>query len=148
MEYLNEEHFEVAKQHGINYQTLYARVYNYGWDIEEAITTPTMNKFGNPKNEIFTKEELQTAENNGLNYKTVYARVKLKGWSIEKAIHTPKKHSRRKYPDHVIQRAAEHGVSYDILKQRISKLKWDLEKAITTPPMDKHSIGKMNKGVR
>lgn len=31
---------EISKILGINYSTLYARIHNYGWDIEKAITTP------------------------------------------------------------------------------------------------------------
>ncbi|MGW5955978.1 hypothetical protein [Bacillus mycoides] len=38
--WLEKEEYERAVGNGISRDTLYRRVYQYGWDIEKAINTP------------------------------------------------------------------------------------------------------------
>ena len=37
---ITQEHMEQAVKNGIKVSTLYARVYNYDWDVERAVTEP------------------------------------------------------------------------------------------------------------
>ena len=41
---LTNEHIEIAQKNGVSYNTLYRRIKDYGWDIEEAINTPILKK--------------------------------------------------------------------------------------------------------
>jgi DNA-binding XRE family transcriptional regulator len=51
---LTEEHFRKAKEIGVSRETVYARVANYEWSIEKAISTPLipLNKRRNYKEEL------------------------------------------------------------------------------------------------
>ena len=69
--YITPDDYEVAKQNGISESTLYARVYNYFWDIERAITEPV-----NKPNKYGWKEWKETALSNGVKYDTFKHRVR------------------------------------------------------------------------
>lgn len=44
MMFVSDEQYEIALKNGIKKSTVYARVYQYGWDIEKAITRKPMTK--------------------------------------------------------------------------------------------------------
>lgn len=81
-----EEEIETARQNGVSYQTLYNRVYGYGWKMEKAISTPVQNRFGNPMCQ-FTEEELAQAKANGVSHSALCNRIR-KGWNRKKALTT------------------------------------------------------------
>jgi hypothetical protein len=87
---LTAEQVETAKKNGIAYATCYKRVYSYGWDVDKAVSEPTGERFGNPREKgfIFTKTQRETARKNGIKTTTMYER-RQRGWSIEEAISIP-----------------------------------------------------------
>lgn len=71
----------MAKGNGIKKATVENRVYQLGWDIDRAITTPVRKK----KNNI--SPHLKVARKNGIKETTVRRRIE-RGWSIERSIST------------------------------------------------------------
>lgn len=79
---LTEEDIKIGIANGINKNTICWRVYQAGWTIENAITTPTQNK-------KLTEEDIKIGINNGLSRSTICWRVYKSGWSVKDAITIP-----------------------------------------------------------
>ncbi|QIW18551.1 hypothetical protein [Bacillus thuringiensis] len=87
---------EVAKKHGISYQTYYQRV-KRGLEPLDAATMPVMEKeqisrkgrVAQAHKRVFTDEELKIAAENGIRYQTALYRYRQGGWSKEDAITKP-----------------------------------------------------------
>jgi hypothetical protein len=87
------EQIAQAKRNGVSYLTLYARVMYYGWEIDDAINTPTQRRFGNkPK---LSEEIVQQAAEHGITRMDIWNRLN-SGWTIEEAITKPVKRRKRR----------------------------------------------------
>ena len=82
MRYISEEEYKIGLKNGIKRQTMYRRVYQYGWDVEKAIATPPIKRECRARK--YPKEITDLALKNGICLITFYARVR-KGWSLEEA---------------------------------------------------------------
>lgn len=92
-----KEQIDQAKQNGIPYLTLYKRVVDYGWEVEEAISKPTGNRFGNPKSKIPDSYK-ERAFQNGISYVTLTHRYLYLGWDLEKATSVPPRKLNERIP--------------------------------------------------
>jgi hypothetical protein len=126
------EQIEQAKRNGVSYLTLYARVMNYGWDIDEAINTPPHDRFGNDVKSILPEEAVKIAEKNGLSRVDIWNRLNA-GWTLEKAIHTPKTRRKLHIPAHALEIARKNGITRKQVSMRLRILGWTLEEAVTKP---------------
>ncbi|EZP77582.1 Nucleoside permease nupC [Parageobacillus genomosp. 1] len=133
------EQIEQAKRNGVSYLTLYARVINYGWDIDEAIHTPPHDRFGNDVKSILPEEAVKIAEQNGLSRVDIWNRLNA-GWTLEKAIHTPKTRRKLHIPAYALEIAKKNGITRKQVSMRLRILGWTLEEAITKPVKGKGKV--------
>lgn len=87
-----------AEELGIPYKTLWARVYNFNWDLDRAFTVPVKAHATQRKGYTFkgrTQSLAAWAEELGIGIKTLQARIYDKKMSVEDALAMPldKKHS-------------------------------------------------------
>lgn len=127
--WLTDEEYARAAANGINRKRLQSRVYDFNWDVEEAITAP----IGTVRHEYERKHGtwLKTALENGINIRTFYRRLQL-GWRYKEAATKPTR------PKGEIEKtwlniAKENGIGYHTFISRIRTQKWDMERAATTP---------------
>lgn len=127
--WLTDEEYARAAVNGINRKRLQSRVYDFDWDVEEAITAP----IGTVRHEYERKHGtwLKTALENGINIRTFYRRLQL-GWRYKDAAMKPTR------PKGEIEKtwlniAKENGIGYHTFISRIRTQKWDMERAATTP---------------
>lgn len=86
--YITDEQYEIGFKNGLKKPTIYRRVYQYGWDIEKAITTPAIKR--EYRSRKHPKEITDLALSNGICLVTFYSRLK-HGWSYKEAATTPLK---------------------------------------------------------
>ncbi|PHD38218.1 nucleoside permease [Bacillus toyonensis] len=79
----NEKWIKRAQENGINVSTFYNRIYNLGWNREDAATRPVNEA------KIKKKYWIDIAKQNGIGYATFMSRVNTHGWDIKKAATTP-----------------------------------------------------------
>ncbi|MEK4581830.1 nucleoside permease [Bacillus sp. FSL R12-0074] len=129
--WLTDEERAIARKNGINYHTLYRRVYRLGWDIKEAITAQpgTVNHGYERK---YTKW-LKKAQENGINISTFYSRINLLGWECEEAA-TRQANEMKSDRKNWLDIANRNGIGYRTFMSRVNTHGWDLERAATTPP--------------
>ncbi|MEB9437412.1 nucleoside permease [Bacillus cereus] len=127
--WLTDEEYARAAANGINRKRLQSRIYDFDWDVEEAITAP----IGTLRHEYERKHGtwLKTALENGINIRTFYRRLQL-GWTYKDAATKPTR------PKVEIEKtwlniAKGNGVGYNTFISRIRTQKWDMERAATTP---------------
>jgi len=136
MNYVTEEDFQKAKANGIDYMNVYNRVYNLGWEVDRAITTPI-------KKESFIAKYRPILQQHGISEAMFYSRIYQLGWDPEKAATTPRRtmsEISRKIWDNKgcltesqIKQAAENGIKHSTLSSRVYRYKWPIERAITEP---------------
>lgn len=80
---------EFCEEFGFNYYTIYGRIYNHGWSVDEALSTP----IGKCHRKITLKDK---CEQHNLPYSAVRSRINVLGWSEEKALSTPLLWQRKK----------------------------------------------------
>lgn len=83
---------------GIPYNTLWARIFTYGWDTSKAFETPVSNhvKLLTYSGESLTVDEW--AKKLGISRRIIRYRLDEKGWSVEEALETPvRKQKKRKH---------------------------------------------------
>ena len=140
--YLTDEDLEIAVSNGLNPQTVKDRVRKYGWEINRAITQPTLKR---------TKEGIgwnEWKDKSLVSKSTFISRMK-KGWTHEEAALKPPmskseaSKQKRKYSLEQYSIARKNGISQSVVRYRVSQMKWDIEKAITTPVMSKSDSAKM-----
>lgn len=88
MIYITEEQYRIGIENGIKKPTIYRRVYQYGWDVEKAITTPVISR--EHRSRKHPKEYTDLALKNGICMVTFYSRLK-KGWGYKLAATKPLK---------------------------------------------------------
>ena len=86
MTYITDEQYKIGIENGIKKSTIYRRVYQYGWDIEKAITVPVIDR--EHRSRKYPKKYTDLALSNGICLVTFYSRLK-KGWSFEEAATRP-----------------------------------------------------------
>lgn len=86
IEFITDEHYEIAKKNGIKRWTVYCRVNVYGWTVQEAITRKTMKKSECHKK--YPDWVHKALKQNGISHITFYARLN-RGWTIEHACTIP-----------------------------------------------------------
>ncbi|MCU5519845.1 nucleoside permease [Bacillus cereus] len=127
--WLTDEEYARAAANGINRKRLYSRVYEFNWDVEEAITAP----IGTVRHEYERKhgDWFKVALENGINARTFYSRLKL-GWKYKDAATKPPRQM-NKVEKNWVNIAKENGIGYQTYMARINARKWDMERAATTP---------------
>lgn len=93
MIYITDEQYKKGIENGLKKITIYRRVYQYGWDIEKAITTPVISR--EHRSRKHPKKYTDLALSNGICLITFYSRLS-KGWSYEDAATKPLKSRREK----------------------------------------------------
>ena len=81
---------EISEIEGINYRTLRARIFQYGWTLEESLKK-SKNKWARKGHELFEhKGEMKTlseiAKGEGINKTTLFDRIKRQKMTIEEAV--------------------------------------------------------------
>lgn len=85
---------EWAEIIGVSRATLWARLSDYGWTIEQALTIPKFVRSGNKTNAVYVeyngvrKPLTVWAKELSISYKLLYRRIFEKNWSVEKALTT------------------------------------------------------------
>lgn len=144
----DEKHLEEwAQELGLNPITLYKRLYEYNWSVEEALTLKPNEK---PSSKLITykgvtKPLVEWSQETNIKPETLYQRIYRLGWSIEKALTTKtrtrtKKGGYNTKPLSVTYKgktqsirawSEELKIPYTTLYNRLVNLKWDVEKAFT-----------------
>ena len=83
-----DKYYKIAEKNGIKKGTVKVRIYQYGWDIEEAVTKPVRNGYYKKKHEEAVKNGLD------ITYMAFMNRLH-KGWTLEDALNTKKLTNRR-----------------------------------------------------
>ncbi|PER85833.1 nucleoside permease [Bacillus thuringiensis] len=127
--WLTDEEYARAAANGINRKRLQSRVYDFNWDVEEAITAP----IGTVRHEYERKHGtwLKTALENGINIRTFYRRLQL-GWVYKDAATKPTR-AKGEIEKTWLNIAKQNGIGYHTFISRIRTQKWDMERAATTP---------------
>lgn len=130
--WLTNEEVARAAANGISRRTLRRRVYEYSWDLEEALTAPP----GSVRHDFERKytKWLKIALKNGISQGTFFSRLTA-GWECQEAANKPVK----KMPDSMkkmLEVAKANGIKYQTFYARVKTHKWDMEKAATTPPIN------------
>lgn len=127
--WLTDEEYARAAANGINRKRLQSRVYDFDWDVEEAITA----SIGTVRHEYKRKhgDWQKTALKNGINIGTFYSRLKL-GWTYQDAATKPPR-QKGKTEKAWLNIAKKNGIGYQTFISRIRTQKWDMERAATTP---------------
>lgn len=73
---------KLCKKLNVTYDMVHNRIYSLGWDVEKAVSTPSM---------LDTSLRRECIKR-GMNYGTVLSRINKLGWDVEKALETPIKH--------------------------------------------------------
>ncbi|WP_144524410.1 nucleoside permease [Bacillus thuringiensis] len=128
--WLTDEEYARAAANGIDRKRLYSRVYEFNWDVEEAITAP----IGTVRHEYERKhgDWFKVAVENGINSSTFYNRINALGWSYKDAATKPAR-QKDKTEKTWLNIAKNNGIGYQTFMSRINTRKWDAEKAATTP---------------
>ncbi|WP_078382350.1 hypothetical protein [Sutcliffiella halmapala] len=128
-------HIEEALKNGIKERTVRARVYNYGWSVQEAITVPTKGSSFERSEDYFYY--LKIAKENGISTCTYRHRAK-RGWSlIEAATAELVDSSGYRGEDKVwFDLAIQNGIKPTTYKGRI-RMGWSPKEAATTPILKK-----------
>ena len=86
---LTQAQKRTADENGINRKALSNRL-RYGWNVEEAITTPLKSQSGITQfyGIKFSDEQMEIARKNGISKMTLKSRCR-KGWDLERAITQP-----------------------------------------------------------
>lgn len=89
------EYKELAKQHGIGYQTFKGRRI-LGWDEHSAATTPVMSRKESAEkarsrktDRVFTDEQIKQAARNGVSRDILWNRFFILKWDLKTAMNTP-----------------------------------------------------------
>lgn len=90
--YITDEQYDIGIKNGIKKSTIYHRVYDYGWDIEKAITVPPKSRADRSRK--YPKEYTDLALKNGICLTTFYSRINTHGWSYEEAATRPLKNKK------------------------------------------------------
>ncbi|EJV59331.1 hypothetical protein [Bacillus mycoides] len=129
-EEMTQEHIDLARSNGIDYQTLWKRYNYYDWTLEKATTKP-ITKRGASEHTPY----IATAHANGISQATYYKRIK-EGMTKEKAsttvIDSVGRPRTRIYTDKQLELANSNGISKQTLDGRLRR-KWPIERAITEP---------------
>lgn len=140
---------EWSDKTGINYGTLKDRL-NTGWTIEEALTTPTIDRSVNITYKGETKSMADWAKHLDIPYNTLESRIQGKGWDIERAFTEP---VFRTEPIMVtfngvtkshIEWAKDLNIRRTTLYSRLTNPNWTIERALTELPRKMKSRCKAN----
>lgn len=129
-EEMTQEHIDLARSNGIDYQTLWKRYNYYDWSIDKATTRPVSER---SRSEHVSYVEV--AQANNISKATYYKRIS-EGMTKEEASTTPiqglGRRRTRIYTDEQLELANSNGISKQCLDGRLRR-GWTLEKAISEP---------------
>jgi hypothetical protein len=135
-DYLEPKDIEVARANGISYMNAYNRVYNLGWPVEKAITTPIRDR-----SNCLWYQWRDTCKKHNVTQNSFYQRL-YAGWTPEEASTLPLGTILNKkaaiITKSLMALAAEKGISRFTLHARIHRYKWSVEKALNTPVMTQY----------
>ena len=147
-DYVLPEDVEIAKANGISYNTLYARVNDYGWNVLRARTEkPVRHQSFQP---VWQKWKA-TAELNGVGREVFYDRVRRQGVSEERAATLPvsKGGQPSRWSDKQLELMEMNGLSANLVNTRITRLGWTQEQALNTPKVsEKERAKRVAEGTR
>lgn len=126
------KHLQIADKNGIKRKTAQARVYVYGWTVQDAITIPVDEPLKVPDQ---YDEYLELAKKNGIKKDTFKARTNRYGWTLKDAatIKPSYANGNPRRPDADWQElAVKNGIHRVTYSERI-KRGWTTEEAATTP---------------
>lgn len=147
-DYVLPEDVEIAKANGITYGTLYARVNDYGWDVERARTEqPIRHK---PFKPIWEKWK-SIALANGIGRDVFYDRTRRQGIPEEAAATSPISRGGRasKWSREQVEIMERNGLNKNMVNTRITVLGWTEEEALNTPKVsEKERAKRVAEGTR
>lgn len=128
--WLTDEEYARAAANGINRKRLQSRVYDFDWDVGEAITAP----IGTVRHKYERKHGkwIKIASENGINRNTFYTRVNNLGWNCKDAATKPTR-QKGETEKTWLNIAKKNGIGYQTFISRIRTQKWDMKRAATTP---------------
>lgn len=134
-DYVTPHDFEIAKLNGITESALTQRVYNYGWDIDRAITQPM--RVSKSFESVWRKWE-RVATKNGVDRENFVKRVRALGWTEEESATIKKGQGRPSgmWTKEELETAKRNGIegnSMSVPRARINMLGWSREDAVNTP---------------
>lgn len=133
---LTDEQVQIAENNGINYRSLYHRIYTLGWSVQDAITVPLRFREKESYNKL-TPEQKDLMKKNGLKWGQVWQRI-YNGWDVDRAVsEVIGQHRKTKYPAWVFEEMKKNNVPRSSFYYRVNNLGWSIRKACTTPPETK-----------
>ncbi len=139
--YITEQDYKTAEMNGIKKDTVRARVYRHGYDIDRAITEKVR-----PRKETYWFEWKDKSVvcystylcriNNGMTPEEAATKVYIDRYErFEQEYGLTKEH---------FKQAASIGVDERTLVQRRRKQKWDIERCVTTPKMSRSEAASLS----
>lgn len=139
--YITPEEYEIAEKNGIDYRSMYNRVYSLGWKKKRAMTEPIKRHRSHQSHKGWVDKAIE----NGIPAMTYYSRI-AKGMTKEDASSLPtqnrsewakemRRRIKRKYPDWVYDNLEKYNIPQSTFSYRVNHLKWSLEKASTKQPL-------------
>ncbi|MFS0560094.1 hypothetical protein AB1K91_05090 [Terribacillus sp. 179-K 1B1 HS] len=135
--FISDEDYRIAESNGIKPSTLRARIRDYHWDKQDAITRPVKDYKYTP-----WARWKDVCRQNGISRQRFRQRISEQGWSEEKAATTPiqdtmaslvaARAKKQIITDEVLQIMLQNGLCKETVHSRL-RYGWSLEKAITTP---------------
>lgn len=141
--YITPEEYEKAEKNGIDKNTLYKRIREYGWDKQRALSQPKRVRPNLSKWKAI-------AVKNGISEGTFYSRVCNMKWDLERAATTPIiEHTgpKSKFSDEIVEEYKRNGISADTFRRRVRE-GWSIEDACTVKTMTKSEVTKLMRSKR
>lgn len=140
--YITPSDYKEAEKNGICRRLLDARIREFGWDKDAAVTK-------RPKYNKELKKYIEIARLNGIKEPTFLTRVRKLKWELDRACTEPVKSrkecadliggSNRKYPKEVYEKLDKNGIDRETFRKRMLK-GWTIEEAMTRKPMSKAEV--------
>ena len=139
-EIITDEHYQTAAENGISKINVNNRVYNCGWQIIDAITSP-LQKGRKPR---FSQEARDLAKANGVSNSTMYYRVDKIGMDEMEAAGTPvlsqadavRENQKKQWihtTEEIIELRKANNIAYSIYYERVTRSNWDSAVAASKP---------------
>jgi len=148
--YVTPNDYLLAELKGIPKNVVYARAFQYGWNIDRACSEPLHHQFS--KN--ITNTMIETLKAHNVSLDQFRKRVLQLGWDIERALTTPvmTKHetaiagsnTRRKITEEQYITAELNNISRNTFTKRVLRSHWSIDKATNTPILNRHECAELS----
>jgi hypothetical protein len=136
---VTDEEYKIAEKNGISRATVYSRIYEYEWEVKDAITLPVDKgkKYKERGHWSRIPQHLKDkAASNGISLSTLHKRLYRDEMNIEEAITKPPRKKVVSLTKEQIQTALKNKINLSTVYTRVRN-GWTKEAAISTPTMKK-----------